>query len=50
MAKKKTAKKLVKPAVRLSRSQKMSPVMQFAVVFIIVAAMFLLWYVGRVSP
>lgn len=50
MAKKKTARRTARPAVRVSRSQRMTPVMQFAVVFIVVAAMFLLWYVGRVSP
>ena len=46
MAKKRTAR----PATRGSKSQKMTPVMQFAVVFIVVAAMFLLWYVGRTGP
>jgi hypothetical protein len=41
MAKKKTSK-----AVGLSSGQKMSPVIQFAVVFIIIAAIVLAYYVG----
>lgn len=44
MAKKRKTSKAV--AVRTSGSQKMSPVIQFAVVFIIIAAIALAYYVG----
>jgi hypothetical protein len=40
------AKRKVSQATRIQRSEKMSPVIQFAVVFIIVAALALAYYVG----
>lgn len=44
MPKKKSSKKKTNSASR--GSVKMSPIIQFGVVFVVVAAMFLLYYVG----